>query len=70
GIKTLSRYAFQSSSVEVSRESLRCLANALLLNAPMRQIFVDLGNGPRVAEKLKVGRILTRVHRDAFRYLG
>ncbi|KAI5303177.1 hypothetical protein KEM56_007827 [Ascosphaera pollenicola] len=46
-------YCKDTPNAEVSRESLRCLANALLLNVPMRQIFVDLGNGPRVAEKLK-----------------
>ncbi|KAI5294901.1 hypothetical protein KEM52_002906 [Ascosphaera acerosa] len=53
GLETLSRYAFHSADVEVSREAMRCLANALLLEPSMRQIFVDLGNGPKAAEKLK-----------------
>ena len=33
---------------------MRCLANALLLKEPPRQIFVDLGAAPKAAEMLKV----------------
>jgi hypothetical protein len=50
----LSKYAFEATSATVSREALRCLANALLLKTDMRVIFVDLGNGSKVAEKLRV----------------
>ncbi|EEP77640.1 predicted protein [Uncinocarpus reesii 1704] len=53
GIDVLSSYGFDESDPEVAREALRCLANALLLEKSTRQIFVDLGNGIRAAEKLK-----------------
>ncbi|KAK6430672.1 hypothetical protein LTR95_013172 [Oleoguttula sp. CCFEE 5521] len=53
GIATLSHYGLQTNSQAVSREALRCLANAMLLNGPSRQIFIDLGHAPRVAERLK-----------------
>jgi hypothetical protein len=33
---------------------MRCLANALLLKEPPRQMFVDLGVAPKAAEMLKV----------------
>lgn len=45
-------------NLDVSREALRCLANAFLLHEPSRQVFVDLGYAPKVAERLKVD------HRD------
>lgn len=53
GIRTLSRYAFRGSSAQTSQEALRCLANAFLLEKKTRQILVDLGYAPNVAEKLK-----------------
>ncbi|KAL2376448.1 hypothetical protein RJZ90_007508 [Blastomyces dermatitidis] len=53
GIKVLAYYGCEGKSSTVSREALRCLANALLLKPSMRQIFVDLGHGPNLAEKLK-----------------
>ncbi|ODH19887.1 hypothetical protein ACO22_06057 [Paracoccidioides brasiliensis] len=53
GIRILAHYGFEGRSPAISREALRCLANALLLEKDMRQIFVDLGHGPDVAEKLK-----------------
>nr|OQO27013.1 hypothetical protein B0A51_07088 [Rachicladosporium sp. CCFEE 5018] len=53
GITTLSHYGLQSESQAVSREAMRCLANAMLLNEPSRQILIDLGHAPRVAERLK-----------------
>ncbi|KAF2262682.1 hypothetical protein CC78DRAFT_534560 [Lojkania enalia] len=53
GIRTLGHYAFDSSSVEVSQEALRCLANALLLQEKTRQTLVTLGYAPRVVEKFK-----------------
>lgn len=40
--------------METSREALRCLANALLLNEPCRQTFVDLHYASKAAERLKV----------------
>ncbi|EEH41683.2 hypothetical protein PAAG_03246 [Paracoccidioides lutzii Pb01] len=53
GIRILALYGFEGRSPAISREALRCLANALLLDKDMRQIFVDLGHGPDVAEKLR-----------------
>ncbi|QVM09870.1 hypothetical protein D8B26_004530 [Coccidioides posadasii str. Silveira] len=53
GIDVLSSYGFGEKDVEISREALRCLANALFLEKETRQIFVDLGNGHKAAEKLK-----------------
>ncbi|KAG5293071.1 synembryn, putative [Histoplasma capsulatum G186AR] len=53
GIKVLAYYGFDVKSSTVSREALRCLANALLLEPSMRQIFVDLGYGPNLADRLK-----------------
>lgn len=38
----------------MSREALRCLANAFLLNESCRQIFVDIGYAPKAAVRLKV----------------
>ena len=57
GISILSRYAFDNvdrKAVEGSREALKCLANAFLLNEDCRQTFVDLGFAPPAAERLKV----------------
>ncbi|KAF2749777.1 hypothetical protein M011DRAFT_492812 [Sporormia fimetaria CBS 119925] len=52
GIHTLSRYAFERSGA-VSQEALRCIANAMLLAPQTRQMLVNLGHAPKVAEKLK-----------------
>lgn len=51
---TLSDYAFEQPEVEVAREAMRCISNALILMAPLRQMFVDLGNAPKTAVKLRV----------------
>lgn len=54
-ISTLCRYGFdRPESTEAAREALRCLANAFLLHEPSRQTFVDLGYGPKAAERLKL----------------
>ncbi|RDW89661.1 hypothetical protein BP6252_01693 [Coleophoma cylindrospora] len=53
GIETLTRHAFDSPSNTTSRNALRCLANAMLLNQESRQIFVDLGYEAKVCEKLR-----------------
>lgn len=45
GIELLTAYAFDTETVEVSREAIRCLANCLFLNEPARQVFVNL-QGP------------------------
>ncbi|KAI9724167.1 MAG: hypothetical protein M1828_003912 [Chrysothrix sp. TS-e1954] len=47
----MSRYAFDGSSELLSREALRCLANALFLRPPVRQTFIDLGYAGRTADK-------------------
>lgn len=44
GIVTLCSYAFAGHPPEVSREALRCIANALLLQPRLRTVFVDLGH--------------------------
>ncbi|PGH28026.1 hypothetical protein AJ80_00281 [Polytolypa hystricis UAMH7299] len=53
GIRILATYGFENKDSSVSREALRCLANALLLETSTRQIFVDLGNGSKAAAKLR-----------------
>ncbi|KKZ66381.1 hypothetical protein EMCG_07885 [[Emmonsia] crescens] len=53
GLRVLAHYGFEGKSPTVSREALRCLANALLLEPSMRQIFVDLEQGPNIVGKLK-----------------
>ncbi|KAG9228762.1 guanine nucleotide exchange factor synembryn-domain-containing protein [Amylocarpus encephaloides] len=54
GIETLTRHAFNSPSQNTSRAALRCLANAMLLRAETRQIFVDLGYMSKACAKLKL----------------
>lgn len=54
GIAVLSKHGLDRENNAPSREALRCLANAFLLNEPSRQIFVDLGYAPKAAERLKV----------------
>ncbi|KAI9794113.1 MAG: hypothetical protein M1835_006794 [Candelina submexicana] len=53
GIETLTRHSFDGNSLITSREALRCLANALFLEAKTRQIFVDMGYADKAAERLK-----------------
>jgi hypothetical protein len=56
GITILSKYGFDQKEAKAgaaSREALRCLANAFLLDEPSRQTFVDLGYAPKAAERLK-----------------
>ncbi|KAI9834686.1 MAG: hypothetical protein M1826_000088 [Phylliscum demangeonii] len=53
GIETLTRHSFDSNSPTTSREALRCLANALVLEPSTRQIFVDLGCAPKAVDRLK-----------------
>lgn len=53
GIEVLTRHAFNSPSLTTSRNALRCLANALLLRADTRQMFVDLRYEQKACNKLK-----------------
>lgn len=53
-MEVLMKYGVGGESPDVRRAALRCVANALLLDAKMRQIFVDTGYGDRLAENLKV----------------
>ena len=53
GISTLASHALDSTSQNTSRGALRCLANALLLKEGARQLLVDCGAAPKLAEKLK-----------------
>lgn len=55
GIDLLARYGLDGETAEIRRAALRCIANALLLDSNMRQVFVDTGYGAKVAERLKVG---------------
>ncbi|KAF4632303.1 hypothetical protein G7Y89_g5823 [Cudoniella acicularis] len=52
--QTLTRHAFNSPSQTTSRNALRCLANAMLLQADTRQKFVDLEYMSKACAKLKV----------------
>jgi len=54
GLSILAKYGLDHEPSSTSREALRCLANAFLLNEPSRQTFVDLGYAPKAAERLKV----------------
>ncbi|RHZ60107.1 synembryn [Aspergillus thermomutatus] len=53
GMKVLGRYGVEGETPGVRRAALRCVANALLLDDKMRQIFVDIGYGSKLAEMLK-----------------
>ncbi|KAI0144593.1 guanine nucleotide exchange factor [Xylariaceae sp. FL1272] len=53
GIEMLARHAFNSPSSTTSRNALRCLCNALLLEKKCRQMFVDLGYEAKACSKLK-----------------
>ncbi|KAL2870201.1 synembryn [Aspergillus lucknowensis] len=53
GIEILSKYGVDGDSPDVRRAALRCIANALLLDSNMRQLFVDTGRGGKLAEMLK-----------------
>jgi hypothetical protein len=53
GISTLAHYGLDSKEVVSSREALRCLANALLLNESSRQTFIDMDYAGKAAERLK-----------------
>ncbi|KAJ5681899.1 uncharacterized protein N7477_001839 [Penicillium maclennaniae] len=54
GIKILARYGIEGESADVRRAALRCVANALLLDSKMRQVFVNTGLAGKLAERLKV----------------
>ncbi|KAL1976667.1 hypothetical protein VTN31DRAFT_2949 [Thermomyces dupontii] len=53
GINVLSKYGLEGETSDIRRAALRCIANALLLNSDMRQIFVDTGYGPKLVERLR-----------------
>ncbi|KAJ5863939.1 uncharacterized protein N7529_005855 [Penicillium soppii] len=53
GINTLVQYGVEGETPDVRRAALRCVANALLLDPKMRQVFVDTGYGGKLADKLK-----------------
>lgn len=53
GIKTLTRHAFDTQMLSTSHNALRCLANAMLIKAEARQIFVDLGYEPKACTQLR-----------------
>lgn len=54
GISILTQYGVEGETADVRRAALRCVANALLLDAKMRQILVDTGYGNKLADMLKV----------------
>ncbi|PWY93483.1 synembryn [Aspergillus sclerotioniger CBS 115572] len=53
GMEILAKYGADGDTPDVRRAALRCVANALLLDESMRQVFVDTGYGGRLAERLK-----------------
>ncbi|KAL3466070.1 guanine nucleotide exchange factor [Aspergillus heterothallicus] len=53
GIDILSKYGVEGESTDVRRAALRCVANALLLDSKMRQLFADTGRGGKLSEMLK-----------------
>lgn len=48
------RYGVDGKTPDERRAALRCVANALLLDGKMRQVFVDTGYAGKLAERLKV----------------
>lgn len=58
------KYGVDGETAEVRRTALRCVANALLLDPKMRQIFVDTGYGGKFAENLRVW--LRLIHNTIF----
>jgi hypothetical protein len=54
GIGILAHYGVEGEMADVRRAALRCVANALLLDSKMRQIFVNTGLAGKLAERLKV----------------
>lgn len=54
GIGILGAIGFDFGPPPVSREALRCLANALLLRPSTRQLLVNLNYGRKAAVKLQV----------------
>ncbi|KAF2151885.1 hypothetical protein K461DRAFT_294758 [Myriangium duriaei CBS 260.36] len=52
-VQILCKYAFETSICSASREAMRCLANAMLLDEGTRQTFVDLEYPGPAAERLK-----------------
>ncbi|TQS35799.1 hypothetical protein Golomagni_03768 [Golovinomyces magnicellulatus] len=52
GIKTLAGHAFTNCSTNVFKSASGCLANAMLLEAGTRQIFVDLGLATKACDFL------------------
>ena len=53
-MEVLAKYGVDGDTVDIRRAALRCVANALLLDPNMRQLFVDSGHGGKLAEMLKV----------------
>ncbi|PWY86055.1 synembryn [Aspergillus heteromorphus CBS 117.55] len=53
GMEMLAKYGADADTADVRRAALRCVANALLLDPSMRQLFVDTGYGGKLAERLK-----------------
>ena len=53
-MEILTKYGADGDTPDVRRAALRCVANALLLDEAMRQVFVDTGYGGKLAERLKV----------------
>lgn len=53
GINTLTQYGVDGETADVRRAALRGVANALLLDPKMRQIFVNTGYAGRLAERLR-----------------
>ncbi|KAL3473571.1 guanine nucleotide exchange factor [Aspergillus californicus] len=53
GIEILSKYGVDGEITDVRRAAMRCVANALLLEPDMRQLFAETGRGGKLAEMLK-----------------
>ncbi|KAL4867329.1 hypothetical protein BDV12DRAFT_209930 [Aspergillus spectabilis] len=53
GIDILSKYGVEGETTDVRHAALRCVANALLLDSNMRQLFVDTGRAGKLAEMLR-----------------
>lgn len=54
GVKILCQHSYDTKFLDSSREALKCLANALLIESKTRQMVVDLGYANKAAIKLRV----------------
>lgn len=61
GVRILCQHSYDARFLDSSREALKCLANALLIESKTRQMVVDLGYADKAAIKLRVNEHFFRL---------